>query len=621
MSAHRVVRLAAAAAVALAAPLSLPPPSTSAAGTVSCPAPLHLATTVSPPGGKPFQLCSGKVPSFDGTPLDVDVSIPSSATGPRPLMVLLHGWGNSKTEWESTTLEGNDPNRWHWNNAWFASQGYTVLNYSARGFKGSCGKDPASLYVYVADPACLGRASWTHLSDRRWEVHDTQYLAGLLVDEGVATPKVSVSGGSYGGGQAWLMALSQDRVVDPGSRAGAVTSQPWRSPRGTPLHLAAALPEYPWTDLASALVPNGRASDGFHGAPPPGPSNTPFGVMKQTYDLGLFALGEASAQYALPGVDPTADLTTWFASIGIGEPYEINPPAQAALAEVGSELRSPLAMPIPTGGNRAPVYFIQGNTDPLFPAYQGQEQMNRLRAADPSYPVWSFYGDIGHSYAQNEPAVWHQFNDGANNWLTTVLAGSVPTRPRETLTTTQCVPGQSLTTFTSSRYDRIAQTVLHLSDPSTKLTVSAAVPLPEGVQTDPIVNSGCRSIATRTDPGVAAYAFTQPSTFTLTGAPVVHASVTALGPNAELAARLWDVDPTTGKQTLVTRSVYRIVAGLLGGTQPIAFELWPNAWRVGAGHQLKLELTQDDSPVWRPDNLPSALTISGLRLDLPGRAG
>jgi hypothetical protein len=47
---------------------------------------------------------SGQVPSFDGTLLDADLTFPISPSGPAAtLFVLLHGFGNDKHEWQSTT--------------------------------------------------------------------------------------------------------------------------------------------------------------------------------------------------------------------------------------------------------------------------------------------------------------------------------------------------------------------------------------------------------------------------------------------------------------------------------------------------------------------------------------
>ena len=53
------------------------------------------------------------------------------------------------------------------------------------------------------------------------------------------------------------------------------------------------------------------------------------------------------------------------------------------------------------------------------------------------------------------------------------------------------------------------------------------------------------------------------------------------------------------------------------GSDHLAFELWPQAWQFQRGDQLKLELTQDDQPVWRPDKEPSSLSFSSLDLALP----
>src|SRR3954454_6181911 len=54
------------------------------------------------------EICSGQVQSFDGTSLDVDLTKPAQNTGSKhPLIVMLHGFGNTKHEWESKTNEGD----------------------------------------------------------------------------------------------------------------------------------------------------------------------------------------------------------------------------------------------------------------------------------------------------------------------------------------------------------------------------------------------------------------------------------------------------------------------------------------------------------------------------------
>src|SRR2546421_5874728 len=68
-------------------------------------------------------ICSGEVASWDGSPLDVDLTLPMASGGRHPLIVMLHGFGNNKHEWESVTDEGDGADKWHWNNHWFAAHG------------------------------------------------------------------------------------------------------------------------------------------------------------------------------------------------------------------------------------------------------------------------------------------------------------------------------------------------------------------------------------------------------------------------------------------------------------------------------------------------------------------
>ena len=611
---RRTWSIATVAAVAIGAAGSIAAPA-HAHASVACPSGLTAAAHVVPSnGGVPFTVCSGLVPSFDGTPLDTDVSIPDSATGALPLMVMLHGWGNDKTEWESTALAGNGTDSYQWNNAWFTAHGWAVLTYTARGFHESCGRENG-VSVYLTESGCAGRSSWTHLADRRWEVHDTQYLAGLLVDGGVARPSaIAVTGDSYGGGQSWMLALSQNQVMNTDGSLSA-----WTSPGGTALHLSAAVPLFTWTDLLQALVDNGRGSDGIGLAA--GDHTSPLGVEKESYVDGLFALGEQTAQFAPPQVDPTADLNSWYAGISAGEPYGADPEVATAVQQI-TQYKSPLYMPVPTS-NVVPVFNAQGITDPLFPGVQSAQMVNRLRASWAGYPVWVMYGDLGHAYAGNPPALWQHVSGAANTWLATVMAGGSPTLAKTTLATVDCVSGQSLSYLSGERLEDVETGALSFSGSGLQATTSAAVPGPEAEAADPIVNGGapgtsggCRTISTQTDPGVASWTFTPAAATTLAGSPRVSVSATLAGADAVVATRLWDVDPVGGTQTLVTRNVQRIQA-LAAQTLSLHYELWPTAWQVSPGHQLKLEITQVDAPTWRPDNLASAIVFGGPSLVLP----
>jgi X-Pro dipeptidyl-peptidase-like protein len=267
----------------------------------------------------PTQTLADRVPSFDGTPLDVDVTLPANAKRSQalPTIVIMHGWGGNKKTYESTAPEGSSSTTWHWNNVYFAQRGYAVLNYTARGFGRSCGKEESS----ASTPDCMAHRSYIHLADHRWEDRDTQYLLGLLVDQKVTRPgSIGATGISYGGGQSIELAYLHNRIrLENGSFA------PWRSPKGTSLSLTAAFPRWPWSDLNASLDPNGRFLDSA--APSATESRNPIGVLLESYDSGLFALGQSTGTYCgaaprPPCDDFSADIQRWFARTQAGEPED-----------------------------------------------------------------------------------------------------------------------------------------------------------------------------------------------------------------------------------------------------------------------------------------------------------
>src|SRR5829696_8007152 len=111
----------------------------------------------------------------------------------------------------------------------WADRGYAVLSITSRGFNESCGTAQNRL-----DPRCVG--GWIKMDDTRYEVRDVQHLAGLLVDDGLVSPQqIGVHGCSYGGGVSFALAMLRDRIMvgpEPGY-------EPWVSPKGVPLRLAA----------------------------------------------------------------------------------------------------------------------------------------------------------------------------------------------------------------------------------------------------------------------------------------------------------------------------------------------------------------------------------------------
>ncbi|HSD78339.1 MAG TPA: CocE/NonD family hydrolase, partial [Solirubrobacteraceae bacterium] len=330
-----------------------------------------------------------RVASFDGTPLDVDVFLPAAGDGPFPAIAMLHGFAGSKADYGT----GAPPDAGY-SAAAFARRGYAVLVPTARGFGRSCGV-PAS-----RTPACA--RGYVHLADQRYEVRDVQHLLGLLVDEGVASPgALGATGISYGGGTSLMLATLRDRVRLPdGSLA------PWRSPAGRPLALTAAWPRWPWSDLADALVPNGRLLEPGAGAEG---YRSPVGVALESYIGALYGVAATAGYLAPAGSDPGADLTGWKSLTDAGEPYG------ARVTAVLQELhRFHGAMGVPFPAVASPLLLQAGWTDDLFPVGQALRAYERQRRAAPRTPLALQVGDLGHARAANHPRDEASFErDGA----------------------------------------------------------------------------------------------------------------------------------------------------------------------------------------------------------------
>ena len=566
-----------------------------------------------------YRFCSAYVPSFDGVPLDVDLTLPAGAT-PRdgyPLVVMMHGWGNSKTDWENSAFcDSASADKCNYNNLAFAHRGYAVLNYSARGFHGSCGPDSPN----AAAAACA--TGWTHLADMRWEVHDTQYLAGLLVDAGVARPRIAVTGGSYGGGQSWLLAVLANRVMAPNG-----TLSRWRSPGGTPMQIAAAVPKYPWSDLVDALLPNGRASDGV--LTPNGDRTSPFGIDKKSYVDYLYASGASSARYAAPGQDPTADLTTWYSEINAGETPAESAYGPAIIAQI-AQFRSAYYQDVLIRSDvqsrtETPVLDVQGWTDALFPEVQGASMIEKVRAADPNWPAFLYASDLGHPPANNAKfSEWTVINKAAADFIDLYTKGG-GARPaatfQEQVVTCDASAGAVFGSGTAAGVSP-ARVTFASADPG-HATASAPTDSADGAATDPLAlyigngtKGGCIKLpgALPANGAMTFWSFPVCSTFTMVGEPRLGLAVTIAGTDAELNSRLWDVAPD-GSVTLVTRGEYRWTGS--PGAASVAYSLAGSGWVFQAGHTVRIEVTQNDAPYMRLDNYASAVDYFSMTITLP----
>jgi len=588
-------------------------PSSVAAGP-GPPAPFGHSCTTQPDGTRFCPTTDGAsgetvdgVPSFDGAPLDVDVTLPPQGTrGPYPTIAMLHGYGGEKTDFESSDPAGDGSNTYHYNNDYFAQRGFAVVNYTARGFGHSCGGGPTGFH---SGPCGQG---YIRLADTRYEARDTQYLLGLLVDQGIAKRgALGVTGISYGGGQSLELAYLRNRIRLPdGSFA------PWTSPKGVSLSIAAAWPRWPWSDLVDSLLPNGRFLDTQ--VAPAGQSLDPVGIPLASYVAGLYALGKSTGYYcgdapaSFPCTNPDADLNTDFALVNAGEPPSAE--AKARLAEIYAHHQ---AYGLP--GTPAPLLIENGWTDDLFPPEQAIRIYNQANGAS---PVSLQLGDLGHSRGSNKPTVNRPLNEQGAAFFDRYLRGAHGgPAPGSVTAYAQTCPASAPDggPYTAPSYAQLHTGTLSFGSAAPQLVTASGDP-PTSAQFDPIggTSDACKFVSSSPALGTATYTHEAGSGFTLLGRPTVTATIQTIGEFGELDSMLFDVAPD-GSERLVTRGAYRLTPNQTGS---VTFQLHGNGYAFAPGHTAKLVLLGSDGPYLRPSNdLAFSVQVSQLTVSLPTVGG
>ncbi|MGD9530019.1 MAG: alpha/beta fold hydrolase [Pseudonocardia sp.] len=334
--------------------------------------------------------------------LDTTLYLPTST--PAPAVLLAHGFGGSKA---SVDADARD----------LAARGFVVLAWSARGFGASTGQIALnSPDAEVADARAL-----------------VDWLAARpeVTQDGPGDPRVGVSGASYGGALALLLA-GDDQRVD------------------------AVAPVITWNDLGQALFPNAAAT-----SPPPvdTPAHGVFagdGVFKRGWAGVFFSSGgsgdsgdsggsgnapgaPAGAGLEDPGAGAGPEVAAGGPTPGIPAPDSASPgpatpvtcgrftaAACAAYTEAAVTGRlSPataqlLARSSPasvTGRITAPTLLVQGEQDTLFGLEQADANARQIAATGATVKVLWFAG--GHDGAAPDARVREQIGD----WFEFHLAG------------------------------------------------------------------------------------------------------------------------------------------------------------------------------------------------------
>jgi len=543
------------------------------------------------------------VPSFDGTPIDVSVGFPvaTGADNNYPVVGIYHGWGGTKIAASSATAQ-----RW-------LTKGYAVFSITDRGWGSSCGGPSKPANTVKAAPCEKG---YIHLMSRAYEVRDVQTLLGKLADEGVIDPqKIGATGGSYGGGMSLQLGSLKDRVELPNHEL-----VPWESPGGKPMKIAATAPEFPWTDLSQALMPNGSTLDYAANSPYKGMlGNHRFGIEKNNWNNSLYSAGALLGYYG-PTTDPEANLTGWHNFDITGGPYD----GQELALQQEEQLvyHSPYYTDL--SESPAPSLMENGWNDDLFPVDETVKYYNKVRTAYPNQAIKMFDLDIGHNPRSAQTLSTSdtaKFQAAQNEWFAYFLKGegSEPSNVHggATAITSFCpqTAGGSGTEFKAANWASLSPgEIRYSSEP--EQTIQAPGTAPSTAFTSGTV---CTTQAAGDNASAATYKLpaAPASGFTLLGSTTVVGEFSTPGANDQVIARLYDVNvPAGGAQQLIGRQTYRPLNVGEGFTKQV-FQLHPQAWNVASGHVLKLELLVQDSTYARTSSSPHSVQVRNLEVRVP----
>ncbi len=312
-----------------------------------------------------------RIPGAGSPPVSLDTTIYLPAQTPAPAVLVAHGFGGNKTSVDADVRE-------------LAGRGYVVLAWSARGFGASTG-----LISLNAPDA---------------EVADAQRLVDYLATrpevqlDSPGDPRVGVTGGSYGGALALLLAGVDERVD-------------------------ATAPVITWNDLGQALFPNSAAAGPVAAATPAANASAPDGVFKRGWAGIFFSAGLAPAPSGGPNPGPAASSAPAAGAATCGrfapaicQAYSEAATTGRASPETAELLRrsSPASV---AGQITAPTLLVQGEQDTLFGLDQSDATARQIAAAGTQVRVVWFAG--GHDGAPPGPGV----RNDINAWFDFHLAG------------------------------------------------------------------------------------------------------------------------------------------------------------------------------------------------------
>ncbi|MGH3825570.1 MAG: alpha/beta fold hydrolase [Pseudonocardiaceae bacterium] len=500
--------------------------------------------------------------------LDSTLYLP--AITPAPAILVAHGFGGGKDSVrpEATAL---------------ARRGFVVLAWSARGFGASTGRIGLdSLDYEVADARAL--VDWLATQPE-------------VTRDGPGDPRVGVTGASYGGALALLLA-GTDRRVD------------------------AVAAEITWNDLGQALFPNAASRTPIPATTPAPGAFAPDGVFKRDWAAYFFGADLASRGELCGRLRPEVCAAyVQAATTGGPTPQILSLLRRSSPATVASDIT-------------VPTLLIQGEHDTLFGLDQADATARQLASAGtPVKVVWYAGGHDGgapDAALQDQVGDWFDYHlrrvgpnpgTGFDYQVPALFGTRAGIAPRTVHA--PAYPGLNGTPV------RLRELALHggpqsvLRPPGGSPAALSSLP---GLGT--ALSAGLAGVAMDL-PGQAATFVTDPLTdpLQIVGAPrvrlrVAAAAIGATRPaEAVLYVKLYDLGPD-GRRTLPGGAVAPVRIGPLpadGTPVEVTVTLAGVVWPVPAGHRLVVAVATTDRGYALPPQ-PARYTVSlagATRLGVP----
>ena len=298
-----------------------------------------LASIIAPSVVKADEKNSEIIETAPGISIDTSQYLPKKL--PAPAILIAHGFGGSKESVESEAK-------------FFASKGFVVMTWSARGFGESTGQiEMNSIDSEVADT----RALITHLAKSKNVILDAE-----------GDPRVGIMGSSYGGANA-LLTASQDPRID------------------------AVISDISWSDLEQGLFPQS-----VERSPTSGPFKKVWaGTFFSAVTLQSAYLGECGS-FAQRWCDAYQN------AVLQGEPSL----SDKKLLESVSPIKYASSI-------SAPTLLSQGQADSLFPlseSYKLAQELKKNKTGDLLSMIWHADGHDGSNaqapYLREQFLLWFQ---------------------------------------------------------------------------------------------------------------------------------------------------------------------------------------------------------------------